>query len=261
MIKFKDNWKEVFGANGFCDENNLYDFKGGEIINVNARRNVTKFAMDVNGSKQVFFMKRFFNEHYKDIIAGFKNHFAIVSQGEVEWRNANKLLEIGVETYCPVCFGVKEFNLNNMCSFVVTKEIDGECFSDVVADRWVSFSDKQKQSVLDSVASVAVKIHNEKISLPDLYVWHYYCDSDPQASKDMAVIDLHRMKLRAGERDFVKNLGGLHYSMHEKYFTNDHRNYVIEEYCRQRGVNCKRFMNKVHKRSKLVSSRRHPPGY
>ncbi len=255
-IEFAGNWKEVFASCGIYTAADLYDYKGGEIINTNSKRNVSRFTLTVDGAEKVFFMKRFHHQHYKDTLFAFRNYFKLMSLGEIEWRNIYMLLNNGIDTYHPVCFGVVNPSLRNMCSLVVTEEIGGECLSDIVAGGWSGLDEQYRRRLLDAVAALAAKVHIAKLSLPDLYVWHYFITGESDGGVDMAVIDLHRMKLRAGEGEFIRNMGSLHYSMYEKYFTPQERNYVIEQYCRIRGIAYDRFATRAINRSRIVTARR-----
>ena len=106
MIEFKNGWQTFFEKCGLKTKSDFYNYADGEIINTNKKRNVTKFTLEADSDRKTFYMKRFFNQHFKDIAFAFGNYRRIMTLGELEWENANFLLQNGIETYRPVCVGV-----------------------------------------------------------------------------------------------------------------------------------------------------------
>ena len=261
MIEFKNGWQAFFEKYGLKTEADFYNYADGDIINSNQKRNVTKFVIEDGTENKTFYMKRFFNQHFKDIVFAFKNYRRIMTLGELEWENANFLLKNGIETYQPVCVGVVNRSIGNMCSFVVTEELAGDCLADIVAEKWQDFAVNTQTNILDAIASLAARVHNCGALLPDLYIWHYFIIGEIEGGFKPAIIDLHRMKLRANTNDFIRDLGGLHYSMSDKYFTPQQKEYVIKKYCTIRGLDFTNFSKQVFKRSCKVASRRPEPPY
>jgi hypothetical protein len=79
------------------------------MINRNKKRNVSILRLPSQEGQRVYFMKRFFSPHLKDMLFTVRNFGRLCSQAELELRNARILLDNGIETYHPVCWGVETF--------------------------------------------------------------------------------------------------------------------------------------------------------
>lgn len=259
-VIFEDEYKSLFNQNGLNTVDDFFEFKGGKIINQNSHRNVTVFDFDHNGQKERFFMKRFFTPHFKDMLAAFLNFRKICSQAEVEWSNAKKLIDIGIPTYQPVCYGVDMAGPIEKRSLFITKELAGSCMTDYVAENWKNFDETQKKTLLTEMAHVAVKAHNAGLSLPDLYIWHYWVMKDAP-NYELGKIDLHMTKHRAPASQQMKDLGALHHSMIDDYFTNDEKEFLLDEYFKISGRNKDKLYKKIIARSEKISGRRRKPVY
>lgn len=259
-IVFKDDWKAVFAKNGLTNIDDFFNFTGGEVINRNSKRNVTVFELEDDGKKTRFFMKRFHDPHFKDMLAVLKNFGKMWSQGHGEWANAEKLFASGIPTYQPVCYGDQMIGPFEKRSVFITKELDGQCLTDYVAGKWDGLSPDQKKTLLTTMAQLAADAHAKKMSFPDLYVWHYWvlkADQEYQLGK----IDLHMTKHNAKISDQIRDLGAIHYSMIDDYFTEADKEFLFDEYFRISGRDKGKIYKKVLARSKKVSSRRRKPNY
>lgn len=259
-IVFKDDWKCVFAKNGLASIDDFFSFAGGKIINRNSKRNVTVFELEDGGEKHRFFMKRFHDPHFKDMLAVFKNFGKIWSQGHGEWGNAEKLFASGIPTYEPVCYGDQMAGPFERRSIFITKELGGECLTDYVAGNWDGLCREDKNMLLRAMAQLAADAHGKKLSFPDLYVWHYWVlKAEPEFQ--LGKIDLHMTKHNAKISDQIRDLGAIHYSMIDNYFAESDKEFLFDEYFRISGRNKNKIYKKVLARSKKVSSRRRKPSY
>ena len=104
---FGTGWESFFESHQLCAFDDFFNYAQGQTINQNAKRNVIVLELDDDGRKRIFYMKRFFQPHFKDMLSAFCHFGTLCSQAEVEWRNANILLDNGIETYRPVCYGAQ----------------------------------------------------------------------------------------------------------------------------------------------------------
>lgn len=228
-IVFKDGWQAVFEVNGFRTFEDFFLHSDGECFNKNSRREVIRFSLNVDGRKNYFFMKRFYEPHFKDILFGIHHAGFGGSQARLEWQNANTLLDNGIGTYPPVCYG-QETKLNvERKSFFITEELKSQAMTDFVAKRWHNICTNEKSAIISDVGKFIRKIHDADISLPDLYLWHIYIGG--KGTSEFDVIDLHRMKSgRITRREKLKNLGRMLHSMSDDYFDDEHKRQLIKSY-------------------------------
>lgn len=231
-VVFAEKRQRFFAKFGLESFDDFFDYSQGQIINKNQKRDVCRLTFGEGDNRKVFFRKRFFSPHIKDIIFARKGFGGFISQAAVEWHNANMLLENGIETYKPVCYGAQtKFGLERR-SFFITEKLPGTALDEFVSKKWAQLSRQQKEAIIVSLGSLVRKIHEAKISLPDLYIWHIFIkENHHPADYNLAVIDLHRMEHNVRSRNrLLKNLGRLDHSMLEKYFDERLRSLLIETY-------------------------------
>lgn len=232
-VSFEDNFRDIFQSVGLSLFDDFYNFQGGEIINKNSRRNVVHMEFDMAGHTREFFMKRFHDPHLKDVLHTFVNHGSVCTQARSEYRYAQHLLSKGIETYHPVCYGQKTLLGLERKSFFITEQIDGICLTDFITENWESISSTQKEQIASAMGKTIRKIHNARISMPCLFVWHLFLLNDALQNScyEFAVIDLHRAKINMIlPCNYWRNLGDLYFSMSEKRFDDDLREILLDAY-------------------------------
>ena len=263
-IVFANSWQSFFAKSGFSSFDDFFNFVGGETINRHDRRSVKSFSVGSGPERKVFFLKRFHNPHFKDVVSAWRIFGRPSSQAKVEWTNANLLSGCGIGTYRPVCLGEQtRFGIEKK-SFFITEKLPGQCLSEFVTGNWAQLPQPQKEKIIISLAKLIRKIHDAKISLPDLYVWHIFIEESKDSDEwNFAVIDLHRMRRNVTDKNQqIRNLGRLDHSMRDKYFDHRLRRLFIESYAGTDwpgGEAC--LAAKVKKYSKKISSRRNPKRY
>lgn len=258
---FADAQRQYFAESGFSSFSDFFEYDGGEDYGVNTKRAVIRFTAGSEG--KAFFMKRFYGPHLKDVFFAWCSFGRLFSQARCEWENVNMLFAGGIETYRPVCYG--ERCGMKIGSFLVTRELQSRCLTDFVAGKRLSAAEKQK--LICCLGKFVRRIHDAKISLPDLYLWHIYVTESKTARNetgyDFAVIDLHRMKHNVTNRnEQLKNLGRLIHSMRKEYFEDDLRRLLIKSYARQNQPgSTDNLIKTVEKYCRRISARRKPKPY
>lgn len=262
-IEFAEGFEQFFAENGMRSFDEFFELKLGDVINRNTKRNVVAFSVESDGGVKEFFMKRFIKPHYKDMWFTFRNFGRICSQGGCEWRNANLLLDNGVETYRPVCYGEEMVCGIEKRSFFITEKLGGECLTDFVGEKWAGLDEGEKDKIMSSLAKVVRRVHDAGVSMPDLYVWHVFVSKGADGEYEFAIIDLHRMKLRVKSKsEFARNLGAFDFSMLGKYFDDRIRRVFIRAYIEAGDhMNEDALWSKMRSRSRVLSGRRRSPGY
>ena len=260
-VEFTKGFESLFQQAHLEIFDDYFDYRQGETININKKRNVVAFSIGEGEYRRDFFMKRFHQPHFKDMTFTIFNFGKLCSQAELEWRNANLLLQTGIETYRPACCGAEtNFGLEKK-SFFITEKLTGQCLTDYVAQNWDNISRTKKQDIMKAIGRFARKIHDAKISMPDLCVWHLFI-TETGDDYEFAIIDLHRMKIRLFSRmEVIRNLAAFEFSMLDKYFDDGLRDVFLDAYT---GSDCrgKSFLRLAIKaRARTLARRRRPPKY
>ncbi|MDH4202016.1 MAG: lipopolysaccharide kinase InaA family protein [Phycisphaerae bacterium] len=259
-IVFETGWESFFASHQLHCFDGFFNYGEGRTINENTKRNVVVLELDDNGQHRTFYMKRFSQPHFKDMLAGFMYHGALCSQAEVEWRNAKILLEHGIETYHPVCYGVQSLAGIERRSFFITEQIEGPCLTDYLAESWASLEESQRNDLVIRLGKLFRKIHSARIRLPDSYIWHVYrvmSDTAP-GGFELGMIDLHRMKLRqSGNRSAAKDLGAFLFSLPDGFMDEALRSVFMDSYLENGSIqNQNAFSRRVKQWEEKISNRR-----
>ncbi len=266
-IKFAKDWAPVFEKAGLESFEDFFEFSAGQTINKNKKREVVAMTLDTDGPKKELFMKRFFKPHFKDMLFTIRNFGNLCSQAACEWKNINILLRQGIDTYLPVCHGEQMcFGLERK-SFIITEKVNGPPLTDFVAANWSNLDQPQKEKIITTLAKLVRRIHEAKISLPDLYLWHIFIPktliADDISEDDFAIIDLHRMRTNVtNKNEQIRNLGALDFSMLDKYFDDNIREIFLNAYAgNEQSDNTSILRRKIKSRSRVLVSRRRKPAY
>lgn len=265
-IEFDLTYEPIFMQNGLKTFDAFFTYQQGKIINRNEKRDVTILELPAQDGPSIFFMKRFHRPHIKDMLFTFRNFGKFCSQAELEWRNTRTLLDNGIETYHPVCWGTQTCCGIERRSFFITRKIQGRSLIDFLFEHWSIFGQSEKETLVRAIAQFFEKIHRAQLNLPDSYLWHLFVTEPvgPQQEYRFAIIDLHRMQIRAASpQHAARNLGALFFSLPEEWFDDRLRELLINTYLEQahRDLLASRdsFIDEVKKREKMLTARRRKP--
>jgi tRNA A-37 threonylcarbamoyl transferase component Bud32 len=262
-IIYANSWENFFARSGLKSLDDFFDYSPVETIGINNKRSVVAFVLGPDSQKKHFFMKRFNRPHFKDMFFTWRSFGQACSQARCEWENAHLLLDNGIETYRPVCYGEKtKCGIENK-SFIVTEKLQGIAMTDFVREKWHNLTREQKEIIIAGIGTFIHKIHALNISLPDLYIWHIFIKENTENKYEFAVIDLHRMSRNVTRKNIqIENLGRLHHSMTAKYFDEKLKRLLIESYATaDMDIDVNTFTAWVTKQSDVVSARRNPKPY
>ncbi len=266
-VEFAKDWAPVFEKAGLKSLEDFFDFSAGQTINKNKKREVLAMTLPAADGEKELFMKRFFEPHFKDMLFTIRNFGSLCSQAACEWKDAQILLQHGIDTYHPVCFGHQMRLGLEKKSFIITEKINGMCMTDFVTANWLNLDQPQKEKSITAMAKFVRKIHNAKISMPDLYLWHIFMTKTPPADDitedDFAIIDLHRMRINISNRNArIRDLGALDFSMSDKYFDDSLREVFLDTYMATADADERiAFSRKIKNRSRVLANRRRRPDY
>ncbi|MHC4076081.1 MAG: lipopolysaccharide kinase InaA family protein [Planctomycetota bacterium] len=262
-ITFEDNWQQFFAEFGLKTFDDFFEYSDAKTINKNNKRDVSILTLGSSFAGRFFFMKRFYKPHYKDVIAAWCGFGWGSSQAFLEWQNARLLLQNGINTYKPVLFGEDMKCGFEKRSILVTEKLNAQPMTEFVAENWRQFSSEEKEKLVTDLGGFVRRIHEAKISLPDLYLWHIFITQVSDKSCEFSVIDLHRMKRNVSDRNCqLRNLGRLDHSMTDKYFDEKMRQLLIKSYAGSNWPGSLAVLGaKVGKFSRAVSRKRNPKPY
>lgn len=262
-VVFADSWSDFFAEFDIKTFDDFFERLAADATGGNSRRNVVSFSLGADAKKKAFFIKRFFRPHFKDIIFARRNVGESCSQGRYEWDSARFLIDNGIESYRPVCYGERTSWGIETKSFVVTEELQSTCLSDFVAAKWKALGRLEQEKIIAGVGAFVRRIHGLNISLPDLYVYHIYLNQIAAGEYDFAVIDLHRMSRNVtNENQKLKNLGRLHHSMLDEYFDEDMKRLLVKSYAADSwGGDVDALIARVERHSDVISGKRRKKAY
>jgi len=262
-VVFADSWKGKFQELGLESFDDFFNYSKGEIINKNKRRDVRRISFGSETGRGIFFLKRFHRPYLKDIIFASYNAGHRCSQSAYESENANLLFSKGIDTYRPVCTGEQFLCGIERNSFLLTEKVRSQEFKDFVAQKWNQLDEQAKKDIIVELGRFIRKIHKAGISLPDLYVWHFFIKQNSCGNWQFTVIDLHRMGRNITDKNkLIQNLGRLDHSMLDEYFDDAIRTLLVEAYAEDsRGEDIDSLNKKVRRFSAAVSTKRNPKPY
>lgn len=257
-VVFADLWSEFFASYDAATFDDHFERLAADATGGNSRRNVARFSLGAGAQKKTFFIKRFFRPHFKDVIFARRNIGESCSQGRYEWESARFLLDNGIGSYRPVCYGEQTTWGIETKSFVVTEELQSTCLSDFIREKWNSLERQEQEGIVAGIGAFVHRIHALNVSLPDLYVYHIYVTENATGKYDFEVIDLHRMSRNVtNQNQKLKNLGRLHHSMLDDYFDDELKRLLVESYAGNNwGDDINALVAQVERWSKTISAKR-----
>lgn len=264
-VVFAESWQQVFADFGLGTFEDFFNYPYERKINMRKKRDVQLLTLGEGENSKEFFVKRFYNPHFKDMLFTWRNFGGFCSLARYEWENARLLFANGIKTYKPVCYGEQTKAGIERRSFLVTEKLQSQCLTEFVAGNWSQLSQGEKEKLIVSLAKTVRRIHNAKISMPDLYVWHFYVSENNcnGSEYEFAIIDLHRMKTNIDDlNQRIRNLAAFDFSMRAEYFDSSMRRLFLESYASDNwpgGI--EQLAKKVKKRSQQLSSRRKQKPY
>lgn len=262
-VVFADSWSRFFAEFDVGTFDDFFERLGAGAKGGNSRRNVVAFSLGADSQKKNFFIKRFFRPHFKDVIFARRNIGESCSQGRYESESARFLLDNGVESYRPVCYGEEKTWGIETKSFVVTEELRSACLSDFVREKWHTLERRQQEKIVAGMGTFVRRIHALNVSLPDLYIYHIYITEIAGGEYEFAVIDLHRMSRNVTNKNQkLENLGRLHHSMLDDYFDDELKQLLVRSYAGGTWEgDVTALVTRIEKLSDAVSAKRRKKAY
>jgi len=215
MIYLRDDVKDLFKGYRAFD-----DFMGMKMTVVRDFKNRQTGYFQL-GEKS-FYIKKHFKAGLGTVCGELFHLRAPHIGAAYEQAALKKFSELGIDTMSLVAFGQKGRTLANQESFVVTDEISQAESLETICARWPDEppSFEFKTALIEKVAKIARKVHENGMNHRDFYICHFLLDvvggvhAYTYRPPKLFLIDLHRLQQRAKlpMRWRIKDIGGLYFS-------------------------------------------------
>ncbi len=211
----------------------------GESYREMGDRHTSRFEVD----GQAFFIKTHDGVGWGEIFKNLLMFRKPVLGARNEWRAAQKLKQLGIESLTAVAFGWRGSNPAKQQSFIITRalepseELDTYCNAEVLSH----MGPVNRRALVRKLARISRKMHDNGVNHRDFYLNHFLVDTDtkyddtPLHLRPIYLIDLHRVQIRdrTPRRWRHKDLAGLYYSARRAGFSNRDVLCFIERYKEQ----------------------------
>lgn len=190
----------------------------GQVFRAIARRRTLRFTLNGKG----YFAKLHQGVGWKEIVKNLLQLRLPVLGARNEWRAIRRCEELGVATMTIAGFGERGVPPAWLQSFLITEELTNTASLEDFCRDWPVNPPpvKLKRALIEKVANIAERLHNNGVNHRDFYICHFLLALDSLAAPytpeqlRLSLIDLHRVQLRARtpRRWIVKDLAGLYFS-------------------------------------------------
>jgi heptose I phosphotransferase len=215
MIYIRSEYKNLF-----ADFKSVDDFLRIDIDIVRNFKNRITGHFEIGG--QGFYIKK----HFACGLAVVLDELSHIRKPHIsaghERAALDKLKALGIDTMSVVAFGQDGKSLSSQRSFLVTNELTNvQSLEDICRDWPVKPPPtKFKLALINRVASIAKKMHDNGMNHRDFYICHFLLDIAGGAAEyenripKLFLVDLHRAQIRPQLpfRWRVKDIGGLYFS-------------------------------------------------
>ena len=261
-VVFNEDARQLFLSAGLERVSDFVNYADGQAVNKNSKRHVVAFDLGQGDATRRFFMKRFVRPHFKDMLSSLRSFGRPCSQAHTETSNAEFLLENGIETYHPVCYGEQTVWGVEKVSFFVTSRIEGKSMTDFITKNWSHIPNSTQATIFADIGKLVRKLHQARISMPDLYIWHIFLldESDSNGNR-FALIDLHRMiRNTHSQHARLRDLAALFYSLPPRYFGEELKQAFLGGYLPDNSPIARdRLLAQIERRAEKITRRRSNP--
>ncbi len=175
---------------------------------------------DLNAKQ--YFVKIHLGIGWKEILKNLCSLRRPVLSARNECRAIQHLHQIGVDSMKIVGYGQRDWNPAQIQSFLITEDLSNTVSLEGFCHDWASSPPafELKRALIEKVAEIARRIHENGINHRDFYICHFLLDRrslDSFRAKrrlQIHLIDLHRAQIRkrVPTRWVVKDVAGLFFS-------------------------------------------------
>lgn len=216
QIVFADTWESYFQRFSLTTPEEFYrlstKYKPRQMSTKKAV--VVNFEVGENRQEKEFFIKWYLRVSWKNKLRTWRKFGKRYSQARVEWETAHSLLQRGIPTYQPICYGEDRGVFFEKQSFLVTRKLSQPSLAEYLRTHWSRISEAQREILLTSLATFIRHMHDQGILFPDLYTKHIFLESTNSGEYHFTLIDLQRISQQeTNRRKQIKDLGALDQSL------------------------------------------------
>lgn len=178
-------------------------------------------AFDLN--KKAYFAKIHTGVGWKEIIKNILQYRKPIISAETEWKALLALQKLNIKAPTPLAFGKKGINPARLKSFIITKALPPSINLEDFFKAQPNVPFDQKKQIIESVAAIAKKLHQNGMNHRDFYLCHLLLDKvqNDHLNPILYLIDLHRAHIRQKTpfRWQIKDIAGLYFSSMDFNFT------------------------------------------
>ena len=194
----------------------------GEVFRDIDNRRTLRFTLN----DRRYFLKAHHGVGWGEILKNLLQFRLPVLGARNEWCAIRRLQDLDVDTMALVGYGERGLNPARRQSFVITEALEETVSLEEFCADWeknppaTKAELKFKRALIDKVAEVSRRLHENGLNHRDYYICHFLLDRSavamqaPLSAPRLSLIDLHRVQLRrqTPPRWIVKDIGGLWFS-------------------------------------------------
>ena len=262
QIVFADTWESYFQRFDLTTLEEFYRLSTKyKLRQMSTKKGVVvHFKVGANGQEKEFFIKWYLRVSWKNKLTTWRKFGHCYSQARAEWETAHGLLQRGIPTYQPICYGEERGVFFEKQSFLVTRKLSQPSLAEYLRTHWSRISEAQREVLLTSLATFIRHMHDQGILFPDLYTKHIFLESTDSGEYHFTLIDLQRISHQAtNRRKQIKDLGALNQSLPAPLVEPHYRYLFTQAYAGEaRPGRTARLHRRIQKRSRHLA-RRHRP--
>lgn len=259
-VVFTNDWHIYFRRFGLRTLKDFYNFSVVYKPNQMATKKavVINFCLGNNQQQKSFFIKWYLRVPWKNTWKTWRKFRNPYSQARAEMETAHRLVQHGISTYKPVCYGEEMGLLFEKRSFLVTEKISQPSLAEYIFHHWLHWTEQEREKLITSLARFTRKMHDKGIRFPDLYTKHIFVNSSGSGEYHFTLIDLQRIS--EPDTDYqkrIQDLGALHHSLPTKIVDQHYRQMFVYSYLGNDSPdNVKVLLHLIQKRSRHLDRHR-----
>jgi heptose I phosphotransferase len=188
-----------------------------------------------------YFLKTHVGVGWREIVKNLIQLRLPVISAKTEYVAINLMPTLEIESMQCVAFAQRGVNPATLRSFIITRALENTISLEDLMLRWQQekptvTSRRLKRSLINRVADIARRLHQNGVNHRDLYLCHFRLPETDLASGELThlyLMDLHRAQIRetTPARWQIKDLAGLHFSSMNAGLTRSDRYRFMCRYC------------------------------
>jgi hypothetical protein len=243
-------WQQILSGSGLHVANDFFSAIGEPLSKPGLGK---RYRARLSLPGQSLYLKRYEGDTISGILNRWYEDGQRTTPAEREVKAALALAQQGIATPIPVAYGHSRNRGTAQKSFVVTAAVPGDSLENFFR-RQIAW--KEKLNIIDAVALLARKFHEDGWCHRDFYLCHIFISQGDHEMK-LTLIDLARVFRPRWRRERwrIKDLAQLNYSAPKNIFSRSARMRFVHEYfgCAKFSSVQKNILRKIIKKTESIS--------